>query len=140
MSASEQEKNYLWDHFKFNADQRLKAFNFFVVLSVFANGGLFAAFDKNYRPELIAVIGLFVVLLALTFSVIDYRSQHLTFLATTGLKAYEEQLPEHSRLFHLDEQRRWKWLRYTTAFYTLYAAQLMFGLGVVIWAIRRSVC
>ena len=32
------EKNYLWEHFVFNAEQRLKAFNFFVVFSRSANG------------------------------------------------------------------------------------------------------
>ena len=26
------EWQYLWDHFKFNAEQRLKGFNFFVLL------------------------------------------------------------------------------------------------------------
>lgn len=30
------EWQYLWDHFKFNAEQRLKGFNFFVLLSIFA--------------------------------------------------------------------------------------------------------
>lgn len=34
---------YPWDHWKFNADQRIKAFNFFVVFSVFADGGVFTA-------------------------------------------------------------------------------------------------
>ena len=36
------EKDYLWAHFVFNAEQRLKAFNFFAIFSVFANGGVFA--------------------------------------------------------------------------------------------------
>lgn len=34
---------YLWEHWKFNAEQRLKAFNFYVALSIFANGMVFAA-------------------------------------------------------------------------------------------------
>ena len=31
-------EDFVWDHFKFNAEQRLKAFNFFVILSIFADG------------------------------------------------------------------------------------------------------
>jgi hypothetical protein len=44
------EIDYLWEHWKFNADQRIKAFNFFVVFSVFANGGVFAAVEKCVHP------------------------------------------------------------------------------------------
>ena len=34
-------KDLVWDHFKFNAEQRLRGFNFFVLLSIFADGGVF---------------------------------------------------------------------------------------------------
>jgi hypothetical protein len=44
---SDDEREYLWKHFAFNAEQRLRAFHFFVVFSGFANGGILAAFDKN---------------------------------------------------------------------------------------------
>ena len=47
MEQDEAEKEYLWEHFKFNADQRLKAFNFFVVFAVFADAGVFAALDRK---------------------------------------------------------------------------------------------
>ena len=43
------ERDYLWKHFEFNAEQRLKAFNFFVVFFGFANGGIFAALPANAR-------------------------------------------------------------------------------------------
>lgn len=33
------EIQYVWEHWKFNADQRIKAFNFFVVFAIFADGG-----------------------------------------------------------------------------------------------------
>jgi hypothetical protein len=34
MAVNKDEVDYLWKHFLFNAEQRLKAFNFFVVFSV----------------------------------------------------------------------------------------------------------
>lgn len=130
------EKNYLWQHFVFNAEQRLKAFNFFVVFSVFANGGVFAAVDKGAKSGAVFIlIGGFVVALAIVFCVIDARSQSLLKLAVPGLKEYEKQFPEHSRLFVNDSAQRGPLIRYTTAFRTLFSLQFLFGVGVIIYGI-----
>ena len=56
-----EERSYLWQHFVFNAEQRLKAFNFFVVFSVFANGGVFAAADRSSHGVVFLLIGGFIV-------------------------------------------------------------------------------
>jgi hypothetical protein len=69
-----QEYEYLWRHFAFNAEQRLKAFNFFVVFSVFANGGVFTALQKDADPLVLILIGGFVCALAAVFWIIDARS------------------------------------------------------------------
>jgi len=45
MSTVSKEEDYLWQHFQFNADQQLKAFNFFV------DGGVFTAFEKPARSR-----------------------------------------------------------------------------------------
>ena len=124
------ERDYLWEHFKFNADQRLRAFNFFVVFSVFADGGVFAAFDKSAHGAVFLLMGSFVALLALTFFLIDRRSQDLLRLSVPGLKAYEQRFPRHSRLFALEQARSPKLVRYTVAFWILFAAQFAFGVGI----------
>lgn len=59
------EWQYLWDHFKFNAEQRLKGFNFFVLLSIFADGGVFTAIDRQFNPVLLALLGSFIIILVL---------------------------------------------------------------------------
>lgn len=125
-----EEKNYLWQHFVFNAEQRLKAFNFFVILSVFANGGVFAAAEKNLHGVVFILIGGFVVVSSVVFWMIDARSQELLQLAVPGLKEFEKQFPEHSRLFARDSLRP-KYVRYTYAFRALFALQLIFGLGAM---------
>lgn len=51
------ESLFIWEHFKFNADQRLKSFNFFVLLSIFADGGVFTALEKNMAPQVLALVG-----------------------------------------------------------------------------------
>ena len=134
MSDSE-EKNYLWQHFVFNAEQRLKAFNFFVVFSVFANGGVFAAVEKDSHGAVFVLIGAFVVAMSIVFWVIDARSQGLLQLAVPGLKDYESRFPEQSRLFERDAGRKHQFIRYTNAFRVLFSMQLLFGLGVIAYGV-----
>lgn len=134
MEITNDQKNYLWQHFQFNADQRLKAFNFFVVLSVFANGGVFTALDKSFHPCVLALIGGFVVALSLVFLVIDMRSTELLALAVPGLKEYERQLPEALRVFTNEADNKRFIPKYTVAFRTLFALQFLFGAGVVVFA------
>jgi len=130
-----EERDYLWHHFAFNAEQRLKAFNFFVVFSVFANGGVFAAVEKSSHGAVFILIGGFVAVLSIVFAVIDVRSQGLLKLAVPGLLEYERQFAEHSRLFARDAQRRAGLFRYTVAFRVLFAMQFAFGVGVIVYGI-----
>lgn len=130
---TEEERDHLWDHFKFNADQRIKAFNFFVILSVFVNGGLFNAYDKNLGPLITGGIGLFIIILALIFFLIDTRSRELTELSIPGLKQYENQeqgAPEICSIFNTDYEKRGSLVRYTFAFRVLYFAQALVGIAV----------
>jgi hypothetical protein len=133
VDLGQQEKDYLWDHFKFNAEQRLKAFNFFVVFSVFADGGVFAAVEKQADPAVFILVGGFICLLATTFFLIDWRSQELLRLGVPGLKDYEKRFPKHSRLFALDALHRGNFVRYTVAFRMLFVAQFLFGCAVLIY-------
>jgi hypothetical protein len=55
------------------------------------------------------------------------------------LKEYEKRFPEHSRLFGLDEVKRERFVRYTIAFRLLFAAQLLFGLGVAWHGAYRAI-
>lgn len=131
------EENYLWEHWKFNADQRIRAFNFYVVFAIFGNGITFSAFDKQAHPALLVLLGGFICLLAVVFAIVDSRSRHLLRLSKAGLKAWEQKLPLGSRPFMLDELHRHRWLRYTVAFNLLFGAQLLFGAGVVVLGLAR---
>ena len=134
-----EEREYLWRHFAFNAEQRLKAFNFFVVFSVFANGGVFAAVEKSSHGAVFVLIGGFVAVLSVVFAVIDVRSQGLLKLAVPGLLEYEKQFAERSRLFARDAQRKAGLVRYTVAFRVLFGLQFAFGVGVVAYGIAKWV-
>ncbi len=132
-----QEKNYLWEHFKFNAEQRLRAFNFFVTLSMFANGGAFAAFEKNVHSVVLFLIGGLICILALCFAVLDARSQVLLRLTVPGLMQCEETFSKSSRLFALDEANLSRYLRYTFIFRMLFALQGVFGLTIIGYSVYQ---
>ncbi|MRW89240.1 hypothetical protein GJ699_04520 [Duganella sp. FT80W] len=132
-----EERDQLWDHFKFNADQRIKAFNFFVILSGFVNGGVLTAYDKHYSPYIFIAAGLFIVLLAIIFWIVDKRSRGLTELAKPGLLAYEKQTNKSDKysIFLQDKTNKFKLISYTFAFTVLYISQGIFGLGVAMYGL-----
>ena len=124
-------RDLVWEHFKFNADQRLRSFNFFVLLSIFADGGVFTALEKAFNPKLVVLLGLFTAVLAVVFWLADARSRQLLQLTIPALKEIESSFPESHRLFALDAAKQGHVVRYTFAIRTLLTAQLVFGLGVV---------
>jgi hypothetical protein len=141
MATEQEERMYLWEHFKFNADQRIKTFNLFVVFSVFANGGAVTAIEKSYPVGVKVVIGSFIFLLAVVFMLIDRRSKFLTDLAIPGLKKCEVGMThEESKLFTKDAADPAKIVRYTFAFMLLFFAQMVFGIGVVVMAFELPCC
>lgn len=125
---------YLLEHWKFNADQRLRAFNFFVAFSIFANGGVFTAFDRCAHTLLLFLLGGFVAILSLTFMVVDSRCRRLLHLTKEGLKAQEVHRQPHARLFLHDHEGRGRLIRFTVAFNALFCLQCFFGVMVMAYA------
>ncbi len=126
----------VWDHFKFNAEQRLKGFNFFVLLSIFADGVVITAIQKDLAPGLMLMLGVFVVLLSVVFWLVDSRSRELLNLTIPALKEIESSFPESARLFAIDAREQGRFVRYTFAIRVLLFAQLVFGVGVACYGIR----
>ena len=127
------EQQYLCDHYRFNAEQRLKAFNFFVVLSMFADGGVFTAVEKGFHPLILVLLGGFVVIVSAVFWVMDLRSRALLNLAVPGLRAIEQQLPEPARVFSRDLHTQHPFIRYTVAIRALILGQFLCGAAVVVY-------
>lgn len=127
------EKQLVWDHFKFNAEQRLKGFNFFVLLSIFADGGVFTALEKGLNPRLLVLLGLFIALLSIVFWLVDSRSRQLINLTIPALKEMESSFPANFRLFAIDAGQQGSIVRYTFAIRVLLFVQLLFGSGVALY-------
>lgn len=127
------EKQFVWEHFKFSAEQRLKGFNFFVLFSIFADGGVFTALEKGVNPKLLTLLGFFIILLAVVFWLVDSRSRQLIALTIPALKVVEASFPDKFKLFAIDEEKQGFVVRYTFAIRTLLVAQFLFGLGVALY-------
>jgi len=128
---------YLCEHYRFAADQRLKVFNFFVILTMFVEGGIFTAVEKDFHPLILALLGGFVVILVTVFWLMDIRSRQLLKLAVPALKTLEQDYPEEARIFSNDAIRRGDLARYTFAFRVLLAGQLVFGMGVAAYGLHH---
>ena len=132
-----QEISFLWEHFKIHADQRIKAFNFFIILSIFADSGSITALAKESPDFILIVLGIFIVLLSCIFWVLDVRSHSLVRLSYKGLIKYEKSLPIYSRLFTKDSRMKKGIFRYTFAFSALFIIQILFGVLVAIIGASR---
>jgi len=108
-------RGFVWAHFKLNAEQRLRGFNFFVVLAIFADGGVLAALQQGFSPGLLVLLGAFTVLLAQVFWLVDARSRQLLELTIVALKQMEADYPESYRLFAADALGQSRVISYTFA-------------------------
>ena len=131
-------ENFVWDHFKFNAEQRLKAFNFFVILSIFADGGIFAALDRDFAPLSLGLLGVLVLVFSSVFLLVDIRSKQLLALTIPALMEIEAKMPPSHQMFRQDSEltgvKRWAF-RYTVAFRILLVCQAALGVWVICWAV-----
>ncbi len=130
-------REFVWAHFKLNAEQRLRGFNFFVVLAIFADGGVLAALQRGFSPGLLILLGAFTALLAQVFWLVDARSRQLLELTIAALKEMEAEFPESHRLFAADALGQSRVISYTFAIRSLLLAQMGFGLGVVVYGLYQ---
>lgn len=85
------ELDYAWQWFKYHADQRLKAFHFFLVIV----GLLANAFTQSiaHESQVGAIgIGIFGVVVAFAFWILDIRNEELVYCGRAALDELENYL------------------------------------------------
>lgn len=125
-------------HFLFVADQRLKTFNFYAVFLVASVGAtITTSSGEKISARTFTILGLFHILIAIVFFIIERRNTALIKISTTTLIALESQsgFPGQARIFSRDDAdlKTWwqKLMSYRSAFYLAYIAQFSLGLGVL---------
>ena len=71
--------------FKIHADQRLRVFNFFILMAGFCIGGYFTALQQKL-PSAALVISIFLLALCLCFKLLDIRTAHLVKVGENSLE------------------------------------------------------
>jgi len=133
-----QSDQFIWEHFKLNTESRLRGFNFFILLSIFADGGVFTALEKSFNPKLLILLGVFTALLAFVFWIMDVRSTRLLKLTIPALKDIESSFQTKCRIFAADAINQGWFFRFTFATRVLLLAQFLFGAGVLCFGIYLS--
>ena len=136
--------DYLTKVFLYIGEQRLKTFNYYAIILA-ATVGMTGIAVKEGFPALCVVAGGMHVIIAFVFFVIDKRNRGLLGRAREALLACEkEAFPKKYRLIsndQADKSMKPLWLMrasYTTAFHALYTAQVLFGIGIILWTFKGS--
>lgn len=98
--------DYSMKHFLFIADQRIKTFNFYVILLA-ASAGATLQLTTAYSPRAFVGLSLFHLLIAVVFFFIERRNLRLLEICQRALMRLEAKLgwPTASRLASVDNRR-----------------------------------
>ena len=122
-----------WKHFDVIADQRLRTFNFYIVLLAASVGASLNAVEKQPDPFVYFVIGLFCVAIGLIFFIIEVRSRRLLQIPKGVLSKMEigDHWPHEYRLFSKDNLYDLPWYKrlisYSFAFRATFALHMAYG-------------
>lgn len=106
-------RDYLWKYFALHADQRLKTFNFFVVVAAAIIAGYLNLATKDNPPPWASALPFLLSLTSYSFWKLDVRTKLMIKGAESGLKLLDAQsnLPPGDaflalRVFELDDTLR----------------------------------
>jgi hypothetical protein len=107
-------RNYAWCYFSYHADQRMKTFNFFLILAGFIAGGILTLLKDLASPWIITPLGMTLTYLCVLFTRLDHRNHVLVQNGEAALKhldshhntAAPEEEPSVVCIFDRDDFRR----------------------------------
>ncbi len=137
--------DYLTKVFLYIGDQRLKTFNYYAIILAATVTMTGVAFKEGV-PAVCGLAGGMHVVIAFVFFMIDKRNRVLLGRAREALCACEKEAFTNGKYHIISNDQTVKsmkslWLMrasYTTAFHTLYTAQVLFGIGIIVWTFKVS--
>ncbi len=104
-------REYAWDYFALHAEQRLKAFQFYISLATAVVGGFFLLLRDGHAHKWMAALGVVLLLLSFVFWKLDGRTRWLVKNAENALEFLDAQhalqdiegVPHPLRLFTRDD-------------------------------------
>ena len=104
-------RTYAWSYFSFHADQRMKTFNFFLIVAGLLASGIVSLIHESSPPWLVSPFGLALTVLCVLFWKLDERNRVLIENGEVALKYLDSlhntsesgQPPNELRIFERDE-------------------------------------
>ncbi len=96
-------RDYAWDYFSLHADQRLKAFHFYIILSTAIIGGFSLLLKNGAFYKWMAVFGLLLLFFSFIFWKLDNRTKQLVKSGEAALEFLDAQyaLPDQDGVPHV---------------------------------------
>ncbi len=95
-------RDYAWRYFALHADQRIKTFNFYLVLCALISGGIIALVKDSKSPYLAALVAFGLTFISFIFWRLDIRNKELIHHSEEALKLLEDdsRLPNEKSVPH----------------------------------------
>jgi hypothetical protein len=118
--------DYAMKHFTFIADQRMRTFNFYLIVAATTTGATIQMRDRLSSGQSI-ILGIAHLVIAIVFAMIEHRNLRLLLLCRSALTVVERSTgwPTYVQLSRVDGKHRSKRINYRTAITTLFAVQSM---------------
>ena len=105
-------REYAWNYFEIHADQRLRAFHFYIVLSTALVGGFLLLLRDDHGHKWMSALGFLLAFFSFVFSKLDRRTRDLINHAEDALKFLDshhdlkdvEGRPHPLKLFSRDDE------------------------------------
>ena len=89
-SQKQRLRDYAWKYFALHAEQRMKTFHFYLLLSTVLVGGFINGIKESDNYPLFSVIGLLLALVSLLFGKLDERNKELVRNGEAALKFLDD--------------------------------------------------
>ncbi|MEM8549353.1 MAG: hypothetical protein AAGF10_01045 [Verrucomicrobiota bacterium] len=130
-----------WSFFKYHAEQRIKAFNFYLIFISITVG---IVFRVDFGEVMINPAGAALILFSIGFLIIDYRSKKLLGFSIEALKELEKQAfrTEADKVFRImcnegewqdSKPHKGKIIRFTFVFWSIYMAAIALGILIIFY-------
>lgn len=131
--------DYAWNHFALIADQRVKTFNFYIVVLLAAFGATLSVLKPSTPRHLFILIGLGHILIVVIFAMIESRGRAILAIAKQALRDVENSAfygDGYKPMTMESSTGRGRWgkrVTYGNAFALTFVAHLLFGLTLALW-------
>ncbi|MGO9015585.1 MAG: hypothetical protein ACLQF0_11455 [Dissulfurispiraceae bacterium] len=99
-------RSYAWNYFAYHAEQRIKTFNFYIILVAVIIGGCGTALsniNKEYFRLLLSLLGFLLTIISVAFAFLDRRNKELVRNGEAALRYLDEfeELPSEGSAPHV---------------------------------------